>query len=280
VPCFQSADAAGIAYTKLPKLQFPVDDQGRTLLVQDVKYYSKAAIYDAFKAWLDGGPAASGRFDEKAVFQSTLTTRTTRYDQGGKKINGVEKIFNTKVFEANVWGLEWFDGTKNAMGLFPQYFKHVGEEREAVTAADVPDFTQLKAQQFKRADQGVPYTSPTQGAWAKPGPARGPFKVNLADGSTVTYSWYRFVDQPSFQQYAWKEDKKAKLQAFVEKVHTAWTIDKDYMAPLRRGELATLDPALLVTPPKGMEVGYVPIVTHQEATGGAPPAKDKSDRSR
>jgi len=26
-----------------------------------------------------------------------------------------------------------------------------------------------------------------------------------------------------------------------------------------------LDPALLVTPPKGMEVGYVPIVTHQKA---------------
>ena len=273
VPCFQSADSAGVAYTKLPKLQFPVDGQGKTLLVQDVKYYSKAALYDAFKAWRDGGKAASGRFDEKAVFEATLTTRTTRYDQGGKKINGVEKIFNTKVFEANVWGLEWFDGTKNAMGLFPQYFKHVGEEREAVTAAEVPDFTQLKAQQFKRADPGVPYTSPTKGAWTKPGPARGPFKVNLADGSTVTYSWYRFVDQPSFQQYAWNEEKKAKLQAFVEKVHAAWTIDKDYMAPLRRGELATLDPALLVTPPKGMEVGYVPIVTHQEATGGQPPAK-------
>jgi hypothetical protein len=38
------------------------------------------------------------------------------------------------------------------------------------------------------------------------------------------------------------------------------------MAPLRRGSLATLDPALLVTPPKGLERGYVPIVTYQEAT--------------
>ena len=35
------------------------------------------------------------------------------------------------------------------------------------------------------------------------------------------------------------------------------------MAPPSRGTLATLDPALLVTPPKGLEVGYVPIVTHQ-----------------
>jgi len=31
------------------------------------------------------------------------------------------------------------------------------------------------------------------------------------------------------------------------------------------GELVTLDPALLVNPPDGMEVGYVPIVTRQEA---------------
>jgi hypothetical protein len=270
VPCFQSQDAQGVVYSKLPKLQFPVDAEGRTLLVQDVTYYSKAALYDAFKAWRDGGPSCSGAFDEKGVWKSTLTTRTTRFDQGGKKINGVDKVFNTKVFEANVWGLEWYDGTKNAMGLFPQYFKHVGEEREAVSAADVPAETQLKAQEFKKAGLGEPYTSPAGGAWGKPGPVRGPFKVNLTDGSTVTYSWYRFVDQPSFQQYGWSEAKKAKLQAFVEKVHAAWTIDKDYMAPLRRGTLATLDPALLVVPPKGLEVGYVPIVIHQEATGAQP----------
>jgi len=132
---------------------------------------------------------------------------------------------------------------------------------------------------FQSADaNGVANTSPTEGAWTKPGPTRGPFKVNLADGSTVTYYWYRFVDQPSFQQYSWSEEKKAKLQAFVEKVHAAWTIDKDYMAPLRRGSLATLDPALLVTPPKGLELGYVPIVTHQEATGGQEAAKDKTDK--
>jgi hypothetical protein len=81
----------------------------------------------------------------------------------------------------------------------------------------------------------------------------------------VTYAWYRFVDQPSFQQYDWPEAKKAKLQALVEKIHRTWPIDRDYMAPPTRGKLVSLDPALLVTPPKGMEVGYVPIVIHQTA---------------
>ena len=84
------------------------------------------------------------------------------------------------------------------------------------------------------------------------------------DGSLVTYSWYRFVDQPSFQQYAWSAEKKAKLQSFVEKLHASWPMDRDYMPPPNRGKLASLDPGLFVTPPKGMEAGYVPIVTRQE----------------
>jgi len=87
--------------------------------------------------------------------------------------------------------------------------------------------------------------------------------VKLTDGSVVTYYWYRFVDQPSFQQYNWSKAKKEKLQAFVEQIHAKWPIDRDYMAPPTMGELVELDPALLVTPPKGMEVGYVPIVTKQ-----------------
>ncbi|MCK7531980.1 MAG: hypothetical protein MZV63_13635 [Marinilabiliales bacterium] len=113
------------------------------LLVQDVTYYSKAALYDAFKAWRDGGPACSGRFDEKGAWKPKLTTRTTRFDQGGKKITGVEQVFDTRIFEGNVWGLEWFDRRPSApRAMFPQYFKHVGDERVAVPAADVPAETQ------------------------------------------------------------------------------------------------------------------------------------------
>ena len=164
-----------------------------------------------------------------------------------------------------MWGLQWFTNAISPSGLFPQYFKQVGDARVAVGAAVVPAETLLADAVFKLADKGPPYTSPSVGAWASPGATRGPLTARLCDGSTVTYSWYRFVDQPSFQQYAWSEEKKAKLQAFVEKIHAAWPIDRDYMAPPTRGQLVTLDPALLVTPPRGLEVGYVPIVTHQSA---------------
>lgn len=265
VPRFDAVDAGGITYSKLPKLRFPVDAQGRAILVQDVTYYSKAALYDTFKSWRDGGPACSGRFDGKGAFKPKLNTHTTSYDQAGKKIVGVERVFDTRIFEGNAWGLQWFTNDISPKGLFPQYYKHIGEERVAVAAAEVPSETKLLTQEFNLAKKGSPYTSPTVGAWAKPGPKAGPFTAKLVDGSVVTYSWYRFVDQPSFQQYNWSEEKKAKLQAFVKKLHANWPMHRDYMAPPSSGKLVALDLGLLVTPPKGLEVGYVPIVTRQEA---------------
>jgi len=265
VPRFDAKDAHGTTYSKLPKLQFPVDGQGRAILVQDVTYYSKEALYDAFKVWREDGPGCSGRFDPKGAWKPKLNTHTTHYDQGGKKITGVERVFDTRIFEVNVWGLQWFSNDISPKGVFPQYYKHVGEERVVVSAAEIPAETRLREQTFALGRPGAPYTSPGAGAWGKPGPKSGPFTVKLIDGSVVTYYWYRFIDQPSFQQYAWSEDKKARLQAFVEKLHANWPIERDYMTPPGRGELVTLDPALLVTPPKGLEAGYVPIVTRQSA---------------
>ncbi|MCR4415151.1 MAG: hypothetical protein NUV77_22245, partial [Thermoguttaceae bacterium] len=265
-------DARGVRYSKIPKLQFPVDDQGRSLLVQDVTYYSKAALYDAFKAWRDGGPACSGQFQDKGAWKATLTTNNPRLNQAGKRILGLERVFQTRVFQGNIWGLKWTDNDIGPKGVFPQYFQWNGEQCVAVSAANVPPETRLREQEFVLAGPGAPYTSPAAGAWIRPGPKLGPFTVQLADGSVVTYYWYRFVDQPSFQQYGWSETKKAKLQALVERVHASWPIDRDYMPPLKHGKLVALDPALLVTPPKGLETGYVPIVTRQER-GSRPRAK-------
>ena len=210
VPRFDAKDAQGNVYSKLPKLQFPVDDQGRAFLVQGVTYYSKTALSDAFKSWRNGGPACSGRFDEKGAWKPNLNPRPTRYTQAGKQITGVERVFENKVFEGNIWGLQWLADAPSPKGLFPQYCKHVAEERVVVALAEVPADTGLLTQEFNLAKPGPPYTSPTTGAWTQPGPKSGPFTVRLVDGSVVTYSWYRFVDQPSFQQYNWSEEKKVE----------------------------------------------------------------------
>ena len=275
VPCFDARDAQGGVYSKLPKLQFPVDAGGRACLVQDVTYYSKAALGDAFRTWRDGGPACSGRFNSDGAWRPKLNTKTTQYSQAGKRLTGIERVFDTGILEGNAWGLQWFTNHLVGSGMFPQYYRHVGEERIAVSPAEVPAETELHAQEFKLATPGRPYTSPAAGAWTRPGPKLGPLTVRLVDGSIVTYSWYRFVDQPSFQQYDWSVGKKAQLQSFVEKLHALWSIERDYMAPPTRGELVSLDPALLVSPPHGMEVGYVPIVTRQEWGGTATSPSDR-----
>ncbi len=273
VPRLDASDQGGTVYSKLPRLQFPVDAEGRAFLVQDVTYYSKAALYSPFKGWREGGVPCSGRFAEKGAWKPKLTTRTTRYDQGGQPITGVERAFDTRIFDGNVWGLQWYDTHLGPKGCFPQFYKHVAGERVAIAPKDVPAETGLRDAEFKLAGPGKPYTSPATGAWTRPGAKRGPFTAKLADGSEVTYAWYRFVDQPSFQQYAWSVEKKAQLQAFVEQLHATWPIDCEYMPPPTRGTLVALDPALLVTPPPGLEAGYVPIVIRQAALPAAPGSK-------
>lgn len=265
VPRIEVTGDDGTVWSKIPQLRFPVNEEGKSLLVQDVTHYSKAALFDAVQTWRKGGPAASGLFDETGAFRSKLTPNPLRFRQAKQQIQGMPEVFDTIVTDDNVWGLTWKDSDVTAPGLFPQYYKQIGEHRVLVPASEVPKETGLHEARFRLAKKGQPFTSRETPAWTQPGPVRGPFQVQLTDGSLVTYSWYRFVDQPSFRQYAWSEEKRKRLQAFVEKMHAHWTIDRHYMPPPSSGKLASLDPALLVTPPKGLEVGHVPIVTRQEA---------------
>jgi len=254
----------GTTYSKIPKLQWPIDRKGRVVLIQDVTYYSREALYDDFLAWRRGGETPSGAFYEKGTFLAELSTRTPGFQQDGLAIEGVAETFDTEVFDDNTWGLVWKKKGHAPRGQFPQYYRHENGKRVAIPEKEVPRSTGLREAQFRLASPGDPFTSPGAGSWASPGAESKLQTAVLGDGSMVTYAWYRFIDQPSFQQYAWSEAKKAELQALAEEIHRSWPIDRDYMAPPTSGELVELDPALFVTPPEGMEVGYVPIVVRQE----------------
>jgi hypothetical protein len=62
-----------------------------------------------------------------------------------------------------------------------------------------------------------------------------------------------------------------RLQARVELLHKKWNIKNRFMDPPSFGKLVSMDPGLIVKPPKGYEVGYVPIVIRQgwPKTGGS-----------
>jgi hypothetical protein len=175
------------------------------------------------------------------------------------------------------YGYKWSEDlvTKSgALITLPEYFRlekdAAGKERWAVvSASDVPAETGLAKAEFhqRRGPDRRPYVTPEEAdsPWKKPGPTAGPFEAKLGDGSVVTYWWYRFADQPALINADMTKDEREALQKRVEMLHRNWTKDREYLAPPTVGKLANLDPAVLVTPPKGLEIGYVPIVTRQGA---------------
>ncbi len=262
VPKIVAENEGDTVFYKIPQMKYPVDESGKTVLVQDVKYYSKDAIYYPFLSWRNGTGAYDGQFNHQGTWGPDLFTRMQAFNQDGVALENMEDIFTTEVFGNHVFGMQWRDNDVTKAGNFPQYYMQVGDGKRVPVSVDVVP-PELVAKEFTLAEPGEPYTSPNSGVWTQPGPASEPETVTLADGSNVTFSWYRFIDQPSLQQFDWSHEKREQLQSLVEKIHTQWRIDSEYMAPPSTGTLVSLDPELMVQPPKGFEIGYVPIVTGQ-----------------
>ena len=277
VPQFQSSDGAGVVYSKIPKLQFPVDEQNRTVLVRDVTFYSKQALYNGVQGWRNGGDAPAGTIASNSQYQPSVSTWPVTYSQNDVPIIGINERATPTVFNGNVFGLEWSEAGDNGFGKFPQYFRHDGNSRVAVDASEVPWETLLHHKEFMEpSDSPSPFSvGALAGAWANPGPMVNTYEVTLVDCSTVTYRWYRFIDQPVFQQFNWTDEEKNNLQSIVEKMHAHWSIEQDYLPAPGEGTLASFDAALIVTPPLGLEVGYVPVVVKQEKSNTGPCASQE-----
>jgi hypothetical protein len=271
VPHFVATDSKGVKYTRVPKLLFPPDSQGLSYLLQDVRSYAKSALFDSVNTWFNGGAAPTGEFAAAGVFKPVLSATRLNLRQGPTgsmlPITGWDTYVQSTVIttpDSTAIALRWTgNGTP---GVFPQYFKQEGTAMQIITADQVPAETKLAEQVFATGRAPVAYTSPDSGlkSWLSPAPPSGPHTAALNDGSVVTYYWYRFADQPSLQGLGWTESEKEQLQAKIEKIHVAWRSNAQFMAPPSRGSLASLDAALLVTPPPGLEIGYVPIVTRQD----------------
>ena len=273
VPRFTANDPSGETYTKIPRLQFPADKDGRTVLIHQLTHYSKDALYHDVEQWIAGGATPSGTFDSIGASVPTVRTRPLTVNQGPNNlpIRDIGKWVDTATFGDSTFGLQWkrealqpWKGSTQ-LGAFPEYFHQTGKEFHAIPAKSVPTPTGLTTAKFPAAITNQAYTSPTNptDVWHKPGPKAGPFTAKLTDGSTVTYYWYRFIDQPSLQDADLTPAEKDRLQKIVEKMQSTWTPTKTYIPNPTTGTLATLDPALMVKPPKGLGPGYVPIVTRQ-----------------
>ena len=286
VPSVQAVDAKGETYARIAPTSFPRSADGESVVVHQVTSYTKQALWNDVESWFDGGQPATGAIDaEHATVHrfpgrggatwKIYKPRTKRED----KIRLAWSSFATPMApEPHSFGYRWNDQLVTAseegpLITLPQYY-HLSKDDNGkplwvvVDAEDVPAETGLTEYRFTRPDSepSQPYVTPAEpeSCWKTPGPAAGPFYAYPGDGSKVTYFWYRFADQPALLNADLSDEEREALQARAEKIHATWKSDRDYLPPPKRGTLAYLDSALLVTPPKGLEIGYVPIVTRQE----------------
>jgi hypothetical protein len=232
----------------------------------------------------------AGEFVQK--FRSEGDSTWQIYPDGAsndQKIGIAWKSFGKPIAaDPTTYGYEWDASRVRRMSspsgdlvVLPEYFKLKTNEKKSqwvvAAAKDVPNSTGLARVTFDRPreDAEAPYDTPddAKSAWKMPGPVAGPFQAHLGDGSVVTYYWYRFADQPAMQHADITKAERERIQLLVEKMHREWTKDREYLAPPTVGALAKLDPVQIVQPPKGFEIGYVPIATRQELDSAATPRK-------
>lgn len=288
VPAYLSEGANGDTYARIAPTLFPGSAEGDAPLVHRITAYSKAALWDSVQAWFDGGPAVSGAIDPKASAVHTFEGRggaTWRIyplnTERDKRVPLAWNSFATPVAIDDVtfgyrWSKEMVTTTlqHGPFVMLPEYYRLAENQQgkkqwEVVSRNEVPANTGLAKAEFprRRGADSEPYVTPdeAQSSWKTPGPVAGPFEAKLGDGSIVTYYWYRFADQPALLHADMTDAERENLQKRVEMLHREWTKDREYLPPPTIGKLADLDPAVLVTPPVGLEIGYVPIVTRQAA---------------
>jgi hypothetical protein len=286
VPSIQAVDAKGETYARIAPTFFPSETNGESRLVHHITSYNKQALWDAVKTWFEGGAEASGAIRPEGAVLHRFTGKggaTWRiYPDGTAKEEKVPLAWNTFATpmapDPNTFGYRWdaklvkqTDAKSGSLVKLPEYFRldKSGAKPQwvPVRAEDVPAETGLTKARFERATGRRPKTYVTpedaESCWKKPGPKAGPFQARPGDGSVVTYYWYRFADQPAMLNADWTDQEREVVQARVEKLHRAWTKHREYLAPPAFGKLAEIDPALIVIPPPGLEVGYVPNVTRQ-----------------
>jgi len=289
VPAVQARDKRGELYARVAPTSFPRRPQDDSVVVHRISAYKKAALWDAVKTWFEGGPPASGVVDPQAAVvhkipgQGWSTWRIYKPPVPREERVSIawDSFASPVAIDPSTFGFQWdyqlvtrTDTQDGSLVTLPEYYRLAEGKNdkpvwEVVQPKDVPVETGLAEVSFKRPNDDPldPYVTPDDpdSCWKKPGPVAGPFKAYPGDGSVVTYYWYRFADQPALLNADLTDKEREDLQKRVEKLHRHWKKDREYLAPPKIGKLAHIDPALILTPPPALEVGYVPIATRQGA---------------
>ena len=281
IPCALAADSKGDQYLRLASTQFPVEPDGKSLLMNNLMVYSRKALWDKVKDWFEGGQPVYGSIDISGAcqvkFNGKIRITWKVYEENLPKEKAapidISSLFTVDQTDPTglrfIWKSKLITIKRTSFGhllVLPEYYRLVNGTWVAIAPEEVPAETGLKKVSFAKKETLGPRITPaeSESCGKEPGPVAGPYKVKLGDGSTVTHYWYRFADQPSLLNADLSLEEREEIQKKIEKIHKIWTRNRNYLPSPTAGKLAEIDPALIVTPPKGFEVGYVPIVSRQE----------------
>jgi hypothetical protein len=265
IPFYKYTDTAGTIYTKIPGLEFPVDTNGNLALSRNLTAYGSSAISNAFRRALASGSALPRSTNAAGIFTPLLNAQSPKVYQEGKRLGNLSNLLAVNVFESRAaYGFRMGGDTR--LVKLPQYYKEVGSRRIAIKESEAP--IALVNAEFGSLMQTSSHIYQAPSWWQQSPTASGDLTADLRDGSQVTYRWYKFVDQPSLQRFEMNAAEKAAIQSAIEKMQREWS-NFAMMKKPTSGTLVSFDEGLLVTPPKGLEIGYVPIVVEQKAADQA-----------
>jgi len=293
-PAVIGVDESGGAYARIIPPVYPKTTNNSSVILRDVSVYSRDAKWNEVENWFNGGAVPSTALqssgtlhvdfaidnnDPPQVDAGIWTGTGPEVDTSLNQNNYAQiKMSNDRKSAFLEWNTSIIDEVSTGF-IMPEYYR-INEDNvwEQTPRSNVPESTGIldHVPLTNPNPEDFPYLTPLEedchyygedSPWTSPGPATGPFTTLLGDGTQLTYYWYRFIDQPAVILVDLPENMRQDLQERVERIHTHWGHTDEYLPGPTGGSLASLDDGLLVTPPPGLEVGFVPIVSRQEYVG-------------
>jgi hypothetical protein len=271
IPAFNSTLASGASVLRLPQMAMPIVD-GRSVLFMGSRTFQHEDIVTPLEKAL-----ASGKLDVGSLLaggqRHPCVAGNTSATTG--MMNTFGRFFTSIEDDECVWALRHYNESccGNMSSCFlPQYLD--GDSRLPIKPEASP--ASLRAALWPRKPKSGPYdalsnaSAPPGGCRDSPGPAASTlYCVQTTSPTWVAYRWYRFVDQPGIQQALHSQAARDFVQGRVESLHKMLVRQEESVGAVggswikRRGAtaqgIARIDDAAVVTPPQGMEIGYVPI---------------------
>lgn len=284
----------GDTYFRVTTLTMPAD-RDRVSRYGSMPMTIDSTKWDQLEAWFKGGKAAPESFGEigKEIHVREFEGGNFAFKIGDMNVSAgdfskVKKSAKDPSTASFQWKGDLVKPYEKGLVQLPEYYRLEKDAKtiKAIAVDEVPKESKLTSVRFpedvKRGFNFAPFiTEPIISplhpdykfsndvveAWSKPGPTAGPFTAELTDGSNAVYYWYKFNEQPAILNSDMGDAERELIQKRVELLHGNWSSKAPFF-PEPKQKLAGLDPGLIVTPPKGLEVGYVPICVHQQKTDG------------